>query len=427
MTYKLRTQLLITIFIFFLASATAQTQSLHAGTKTPYPTPAQQYTPPPDGFTPAFVNYVGRHGARFFTRAGSDVEALKILQNAQQNKTLTSLGAQVLLMTKRFVNIQKGNYETITGLGRAEQMAIGKRMRSTYDAVFIGRGLNVFATRKVRTQLSAHAFLTGFSKYDGKIKDSIIPDRVDTMLRFYDLSSAYQAYEKSAAVSQPIDTLMNDARTKQIAKQICSKLFRQPFKTDSAAIAFAFNLYDLYCGRFSIPIEMLKFNYPPNSIDFSIAFDTAQLKWLDLINGASDFLEKGAARDTLGIQATVAAPLLADFITTTSDVINHTKQADAILRFTHAEAISPFATLLGIPQASVPAASIYQYNQHWSAESIIPLSANIQWIVYSNGSKYLVKVLLNEKETRLPVPTLQYPYYKWEDVKEFYLKKLRSI
>jgi len=121
----------------------------------------------------------------------------------------------------------------------------------------------------------------------------------------------------------------------------------------------------------------------------------------------------------------VAAPLLTDFITTTSDVVNHLKPADAILRFTHAEAISPFASLLGIPQASVPAVSIYQYNQHWSADSIIPLSANIQWIVYSNGSEYLLKVLLNEKETRLPVPTLQYPYYKWEEVRDYYLEKLK--
>ncbi len=38
-----------------------------------------------------------------------------------------------------------------------------------------------------------------------------------------------------------------------------------------------------------------------------------------------------------------AAPLLADFVKTTDDYIR-TKAGNAVLRFTHAEAIAPFAT-----------------------------------------------------------------------------------
>jgi hypothetical protein len=36
----------------------------------------------------------------------------------------------------------------------------------------------------------------------------------------------------------------------------------------------------------------------------------------------------------------------------------------------------------------------------------------------------LVKVLLNEREAKLPVPTDCAPYYHWRDVREYYLKKL---
>jgi hypothetical protein len=328
-------------------------------------------------------------------------------------------------MTQRFISIQKNNYENITGLGKEEQLNIGKRLLHNYPTAFTGKGLEVFTTHKVRTQQSADAFLEGFAGYTGKKQYRIVPDSLDTTLRFYDLSPAYQKFKKSMLIEGPADSLLLDLKTWQSLKQICARIFKPSYKTNQ--ISFANNLYDVYCGQWSIPIEMQQHGYPKNSIDFSIAFDTAQLALLAFINGAEDFLEKGAGRDTLGIQATVAAPLLADFITTTNDVINHTKQTDAILRFTHAEAISPFATLLGIPQASVPAASIYQYNQHWSAESIIPLSANIQWIIYSNGSEYLLKVLLNEKETRLPIPTQQWPYYKWEEVKEYYLQKLKKV
>ena len=425
MTYILRATIFIPIFLLLIVPASAQTKNLYAGTKTPYPTPAPQYTPAPPGFTPVFVNYVGRHGARYFTKAGSDIRLLQVLQEALKHDQLTPLGLVLLVRAQRFVQMQTGNYENITGLGKEEQVGIGKRMLTNYQEAFTGKGVEIYATHKVRTQQSAAAFLDGFAAYSGKKEYHILPDSLDTILRFYDLSPAYQAFKKGQTVQQAMDSLLTDNKTKQVAKEICQNVFTPAFKTD--AVTFVQDLYDVYCGQFSMTAEMKQLGITDENINCGIPFTRQQLQWFAFINGAEDFLEKGAGRDTLGIQATVATPLLADFITTTSDVIKHGKPADAILRFTHAEAISPFATLLGIPQASVPAASIYQYNQHWSAESIIPLSANIQWIVYSNGSEYLLKVLLNEKETTLPMPTLQWPYYKWEEVKDYYLQKLQSL
>ena len=407
------------------ASTKAQVTPKYAGTKTPYPSPAQQYTPAPAGFKPVFINHVGRHGSRFFTKAGSDQTVLAILNKAQQQKALTPLGLQLLGMTQRFVAIQKENYENITGLGKEEQVLIAKRMLSNYPDAFKGQGLEILATHKVRTQQSAAAFLTSFNNYKGNKQSSIVPDSLDTILRFYDLSTVYQAYKKSTAVSEHIDSLLKDAKTAQMANAICKRIFKPGFETET--IDFTIGLYDMYCGRFSISEEMKQHSFTNKSIDFSIAFNTQQLQWLDFINGAEDFYEKGAGRDTLGIQATVAAPLLNDFINSTSAIVNHSKQEDAILRFTHAEAISPFATLLGIPEASVPAASVYQYNKHWSAAAIIPLSANIQWIVYSNGAEYLVKALLNEREVSLPIPSFNGPYYRWEDVRSFYEQKLNKL
>ncbi|HLA59295.1 MAG TPA: hypothetical protein VK622_11060, partial [Puia sp.] len=84
------------------------------------------------------------------------------------------------------------------------------------------------------------------------------------------------------------------------------------------------------------------------------------------------------------------------------------------------------ATLLSLSPASTPSASVFNYAWHWHTEEIIPLSANIQWIIYSNGSSYLVKVLLNEKEMVLPIPSAPGPYYDWSDFRKFYLDKLKS-
>jgi hypothetical protein len=38
----------------------------------------------------------------------------------------------------------------------------------------------------------------------------------------------------------------------------------------------------------------------------------------------------------------------------------------------------------------------------------------------------MVKVLLNETEARLPIPSKTAPYYRWNEVRDFYLNRLNS-
>ena len=64
----------------------------------------------------------------------------------------------------------------------------------------------------------------------------------------------------------------------------------------------------------------------------------------------------------------------------------------------------------------------------WQNYKIFPMGCNIQMIFYKKaGSKdILIKVLLNEKETTLPVETDMKPYYHWKDLRAYYEKKLGS-
>lgn len=409
-----------------------QRAPLFLGTKTPYQAPGGSYTPPPAGYDPVFVNYVGRHGARFMTKAGADLRVWEVLQAAEKSNSLTAKGREVKAMTERLLVLEKDKYEQITLLGKEEQEAIGERLLYNYGGIFRGRGLEIVTTYKLRTQQSAEGFLQGLEKVPGKRNFTKAVDSLDAVLRFYDLSPAYQRYKKNAVLRKSLDSLDRDKRTKEAAAHIWGSLFTPGFSFPSSeggnAVAFADNLYDLYSVQFSLPGEMQEKGYPKDSVDLGIAFGRKDLEWLDYRSGAQDFLEKGPGRDPLGIQVQVAAPLLVDFINSTDSVVRDAGTApDAILRFTHAEAISPFATLLGLPQASTAAASIYEYQARWRAESVIPLSANIQWILYSNGKDWLLKVLLNERESALPVGTKQYPYYRWEDVKNYYIKTLHTI
>src|SRR5882757_5085490 len=97
---------------------------LFLGTKTPYKAPGGSYTPPPAGYAPVFINYVGRHGARFMTKAGADLRVWEVLQAADKSNSLTPKGREIKAMTERLLAIEKDKYEQITLLGREEQTAI---------------------------------------------------------------------------------------------------------------------------------------------------------------------------------------------------------------------------------------------------------------------------------------------------------------
>ena len=417
----------------------------YLGTKSIYHPLQAKHTPPPQGFKPVFINYVGRHGARFMTKPGSDVLIIEVMKKADSQKALTSLGKQVLNAALQFESVEKDNYGNITVLGAGEQKSIAERLYKEYKLSFRQQGIDVLMTTKVRTQQSASAFLQGIpAAANESIHSGIMADATDTLLRFYDLSPAYDVYKNSASLLQHTDSLRNDKQTVEVVNNVCGRLFTLPFlqslaggKIDAgdgsgkpirlSAEHFTEALYDVYSIHFSASKEMQPTEARQQADDFDKAFTKTDLRWLSLLNEADDFYAKGPSEDTLGIQITIAAPLLQNLISTTDSIINGSKTSDAIFRFTHAEAISPLATLLGIPQASHTSESVFRFQNHWMASEIIPLSANIQWIVYANGKQFLVKVLLNESEVALPIATASLPYYEWQTFKSYYLQKLSLL
>lgn len=56
------------------------------------------------------------------------------------------------------------------------------------------------------------------------------------------------------------------------------------------------------------------------------------------------------------------------------------------------------------------------------------MAANIQLVFFRNQKspeKVLVKILHNERETRIPVKTDIWPYYDWNDVKSYFQSRIK--
>jgi len=138
--------------------------------------------------------------------------------------------------------------------------------------------------------------------------------------------------------------------------------------------------------------------------DFDAYFTTSEAKVLAEANDAEDFYVKGPGiAEDEPINHAIAEGLLIDFFEQIQNTNQSTLRAGASLRFTHAEIIVPFASILKIPALTqpLPLSQNYSYaSSAWRGELIAPLAANVQWDTFRNSQGLLiVRMLYNEKET----------------------------
>ncbi len=423
---------ILLLFIQFRFAAFAQDcQVDFLGTKTLYPNPSQNLSPNPAGYAPVFINYVGRHGARHLTKEVKTIYACQLLLKADSANALTPKGQELKQMVLLLEKVEKGNVKSISAEGKTELQGIAVRMAKQNSSVFNQTiSLKVSVTKETRTKQSADAFLSGLDK---EIKSKPQADEVtdDTNLRFYDASPAYDAFKENGPWLATLQSIQKSEQINTVNKNFAERIFKIPFasKLSQAEMdTFTADIFGFATIVYSLQDEILQAGLKPADLDFKPVFTCDDLGHLGKIDAAEDFLTKGPGTDVNGIQVRIAVPLLINFIKTTDEFMLSGKY-NAQLRFAHAETVAPFAALLGISTADRATKDINKINKDWQPAQVAPLSSNIQWVLYQKkGFKdYLVKVMLNEKEIHITgLESKIFPYYRWADLKAFYLKKLSN-
>ena len=122
----------------------------------------------------------------------------------------------------------------------------------------------------------------------------------------------------------------------------------------------------------------------------------------------------------------------------TADTVTKTQ---ATLRFGHEVCVMPLACLLELDNCGMAVDNLDELDKYWRNYRIFPMGCNIQLIFYRplpfkpkgkgkglpKPGPVLVKALLNEREAYLPIETNQWPYYSWQDLREYYLKKIEDF
>jgi len=402
------------------------------GTKALYTSPDQKYTPAPVGYAPVFIDHVGRHGARHLTKDVKTTQAYRLLLKADSINELSAKGKQLKQMVIALLKIEKGNTKFISAEGRDELRGLGERMYLNYPTVFHKNlSISVATTKEIRTKQSADAFLEGLNS---KLKDTA-PAKFyndDSALRFYDLSPAYKTFENKVDSSTIMLGFEKTNGFATLNKAVVNRIFTARFVQDLSQeqqAKFVADVFGFVAIVYSLNTEIRQAGYESNGLNFDSFFTCNELEKLGESDSLNENLKKGPGQDVNGIQVRVAVPLLVDFLNT-SDEFLKTGNYNACLRFAHAETMAPFAALLQIASADQVIKHTSKVTAGWKPSEVIPLSANIQWVFYKRSDKpgYMVKVLLNEKEERIDgVDGRTFPYYRWNNLRAFYLAKLKKL
>ena len=120
-------------------------------------------------------------------------------------------------------------------------------------------------------------------------------------------------------------------------------------------------------------------------------------------------------------------PLLMNFLNE-ADLAVASGKPSVRLRFGHDSVVLPFSFIMGFKEAIHGTDDMENLHKQFTIFRLIPMAGNIQWIFFrkQDSDDVLVKFLMNENETSIPIETDCYPFYHWKDVSAYYRKMLKD-
>ena len=413
---------ILTILSLALLTLTVSAQVLDAlkadprrayGNDYPYQFSEVKLTKAPKGYKPFYISHYSRHGSRYYWNAFLYRELDSLLTNAHNKHLLTPEGEAFHAKFMACKDELATGVSELSDLGWEQHQRIARTMYNNFPEVFKNGG-NVLAISSLsgRCVLSMSSFCQELVQCNPKIEireqssrftlDGVVPnDRQNPVKNDYP-KGVKPRFEKNRDKFQSSSTLKDD-----IIKRVFTST--EGLKGDMNHIAS--NLINLYTSLPSIGHEGMMGNI--------ITDEELVARW--------EGENLGSYAWVFGPQYEMI-PILNDILKKAEAVINGSSDHISDLRFGHDTCIGPLTVLMGINGADKDPEDPYEVKnvyQNWQTGK----ASNIQLIFYRSkkSSDILLKCLLNGKEASLPVPTDNYPYYKWTDFRNFYQNRINSV
>ncbi len=373
-------------------------------------------TKTPKGYEPYYMSHYGRHGSRWLLGDGEYMESIEILRKAKAQGKITNKGNEVLAQLEKFYPCTINRLGDLTTVGERQHHGIGRRMAQHFPEIFKKKGVKIDArsTVVIRCILSMEGECEELAAAN---PTAVFHNDVSESLQYY-LNAPWPkaVREQSRNRGRHLDPLREKWTHPE---RLMSVLFNDPQWVADSLRAGSFMRH-----FFNLASNMQSHEGAPDLLKL---FTTDELYDQWRIRNVDWYLGYGAAPQTGSIMPFSQSNLLKNIIQTADTVT----QVQATLRFGHEVCVMPLACLLELGSCGAKVENLEELDRVWRNYNIFPMACNVQLIFYrpkkgKNGD-ILVKALLNEREQTLPVQTDSYPYYRWADLRAYYLKKLQDF
>lgn len=383
-----------------------------------YPTVETKQTPAPKGYKPFYVSHYGRHGSRYLLSDRDYQWIIQLMEKAETVNGLTPLGHDVLKRLNMVWEEAQGRAGDLTPLGIRQHQGIAERMSKNFPEVFRGkRHVSARSTVVYRCAMSMVAFGDRLKQLNPQLDMS------------YEMSEKYMSYlnyhsaRSNAFTHGKKGPWVEEYRKFEEAQVHPDRLVSTLF-SNADFIRCEVNPSELMWGLYWVAVDMQDMETPVSFFDLFTAkemFDLWQcVNYRFYMGNANPLASNGIVMAN--------AKSLVENILESADAAIKDRSIAATLRFGHDGNVIPLLALLQIENFDVAVAGPAEVYKHWCDFKATPMASNVQIVFFENKARdILVKFMHNENEVHVPVKTDQWPFYHWNDVKEYYQKRLSTL
>lgn len=393
--------------------------SLSGSNYLAYPAPQKALTPAPKGEKPFYISHYSRHGSRFLIDPNDYDAPILTFKRANEKGKLTELGQQTMAKIEKMKAESNKRLGELTELGAVQHRQIASRMYHRFPEVFKGDvHVDAKSTVVIRCILSMTNELMELTALNPRLQITHDASEHDMYYMNFndkltfknrkndDTKTFNENYENSNIHPERLmETLFNDAEYLKLyvnERQLMYQLFDLATAVQNSEVRHELSLFELF-----------------NEEEIYLNWQRKNIGW---------FQEYGSNALNGGTQPFSQRNLL-KMIIHEADSCMQFERPGATLRFGHETMVLPLTCLLDLNGYGKTMTPDKLEENHWFNYRIFPMGANIQFIFYRKNPSdkdILVKVLLNEEEATLPLTTVSGPYYRWSEVREYYLNKISN-
>ena len=389
--------------------------------------PTKALTPTPKGYEPYYMSHYGRHGSRWLISDGNYSRPIATLETAKEMGKLTAKGEEVLETLKAIYKTSTKRLGDLTTVGERQHHGIGKRMTQNFPEIFKKKDVMIDARSTVVTRCIL-SMIAECEELAAANPTARIHNDVSESLQYY-LNQPWEGIVKemgrNTGDKEDRDYSIKWTHPERLMKVLFND---QEFVYNNiSAGALMRQLFHVACNMQSHDTDLELFSLFTDKEIYD-QWRQKNIGW---------YLDYGPSPVSGGKMPFSQLNLLKNIIET-ADTVTMTQ---ATLRFGHEVCVMPLACLLELDNCGMAVDNLDELDKYWRNYRIFPMGCNIQLIFYRplpfkpkgkgkglpKPGPVLVKALLNEREAYLPIETNQWPYYNWQDLREYYLKKIEDF